>query len=263
MTKKVHDSYMAYKAKYDAWADLSETRLPQQDPEGLMCTLREKLAGGIDAFIDLVGRATSWLALGIALVMGAQRAAALRASRIGFDLGAGARVAHLGADLPVRHVLRAAARRARARRRAVPVFHAAQQASRRRGLGAHLRWRSALIVIWLSIPYVLAVLVDRRRHRQSRRHRLSLHRQVADPDRLRAPVPAVAVRGDQELPRDAESADAGTEILAILMLVSFFVLLMAGIPVALTLATVRLRVRLSRLRHACCSTCCRAASSAW
>ena len=31
----------------------------------------KKLAGGIDAFVDLVGRATSWLALGIALVMGA------------------------------------------------------------------------------------------------------------------------------------------------------------------------------------------------
>jgi TRAP-type mannitol/chloroaromatic compound transport system permease small subunit len=31
----------------------------------------EKLAVGIDAFVDLVGRATSWLALGIALVMGA------------------------------------------------------------------------------------------------------------------------------------------------------------------------------------------------
>jgi TRAP-type mannitol/chloroaromatic compound transport system permease small subunit len=31
----------------------------------------EKLTGGIDAFTDLVGRATSWLALGIALVMGA------------------------------------------------------------------------------------------------------------------------------------------------------------------------------------------------
>lgn len=34
-------------------------------------TAAEKLAGGIDVFIDLVGRATSWLALGIALVMGA------------------------------------------------------------------------------------------------------------------------------------------------------------------------------------------------
>ena len=34
-------------------------------------TAAEKLAGGIDAFLDLVGRITSWLALGIALVMGA------------------------------------------------------------------------------------------------------------------------------------------------------------------------------------------------
>jgi TRAP-type mannitol/chloroaromatic compound transport system substrate-binding protein len=25
VTKKVHDSYMAYKAKYDAWSDMSET----------------------------------------------------------------------------------------------------------------------------------------------------------------------------------------------------------------------------------------------
>ena len=33
-------------------------------------TQAEKLAGGIDAFIDLVGRATSWLALVLALVMG-------------------------------------------------------------------------------------------------------------------------------------------------------------------------------------------------
>lgn len=34
-------------------------------------TSAEKLAGGIDAFVDFVGRATSWLALGLALVMGA------------------------------------------------------------------------------------------------------------------------------------------------------------------------------------------------
>ena len=71
VTKKVHDSYMAYKAKYDAWADLAN-RLPHQDPQGAdEWWLHERLAGGIDTFIDLVGRATSWLALGIALVMGA------------------------------------------------------------------------------------------------------------------------------------------------------------------------------------------------
>ena len=42
VTKKVHDSYMAYKAKYDAWADLSETRLPHQDPQGLTVTSARK-----------------------------------------------------------------------------------------------------------------------------------------------------------------------------------------------------------------------------
>ena len=42
---------------------------------------------------------------------------------------------------------------------------------------------------------------------------------------------------------------AGTEILAILMLASFFVLLMAGIPVALTLATVGYRVWISWFRR--------------
>lgn len=41
-----------------------------------------KLAGGIDAFVDLVGRITSWLALGIALVMGANVL-----FRYGFSLG--------------------------------------------------------------------------------------------------------------------------------------------------------------------------------
>ncbi len=41
-----------------------------------------KLAGGIDAFVDLVGRITSWLALGIALVMGANVLL-----RYGFSLG--------------------------------------------------------------------------------------------------------------------------------------------------------------------------------
>lgn len=41
-----------------------------------------KLAGGIDAFIDLVGRATSWVALVLALVMGANVLL-----RYGFSIG--------------------------------------------------------------------------------------------------------------------------------------------------------------------------------
>ncbi|MEX2128379.1 MAG: TRAP transporter small permease subunit [Xanthobacteraceae bacterium] len=42
----------------------------------------ERLAGGIDTFIDLVGRATSWIALVLALVMGANVLL-----RYGFSLG--------------------------------------------------------------------------------------------------------------------------------------------------------------------------------
>jgi TRAP-type mannitol/chloroaromatic compound transport system permease small subunit len=42
-----------------------------------------KLAGGIDLFIDLVGRLTSWLALALALVMGANVLL-----RYGFSIGA-------------------------------------------------------------------------------------------------------------------------------------------------------------------------------
>ena len=45
-------------------------------------TAAQKLAGRIDEFIDLVGRVTAWLALGIALVMGANVLL-----RYGFSIG--------------------------------------------------------------------------------------------------------------------------------------------------------------------------------
>jgi len=45
-------------------------------------TAAQKLAGGIDCFIDLVGRATAWLTLGLALVMGANVLL-----RYGFSIG--------------------------------------------------------------------------------------------------------------------------------------------------------------------------------
>ena len=45
-------------------------------------TSAQKLANGIDGFIDLVGRATAWLALGLALVMGANVLL-----RYGFSIG--------------------------------------------------------------------------------------------------------------------------------------------------------------------------------
>lgn len=47
-----------------------------------MLSTAQRLAGGIDTFIDLVGRATSWLALLLALVMGANVLL-----RYGFSIG--------------------------------------------------------------------------------------------------------------------------------------------------------------------------------
>ena len=48
VTKKVHDSYMAYMAKYEQWAGLQRSRLPRQDPARADVTSAERLAGGID-----------------------------------------------------------------------------------------------------------------------------------------------------------------------------------------------------------------------
>lgn len=45
-------------------------------------TPAERLAGGIDAFVDIVGRGTAWLSLGLALVMGANVLL-----RYGFSIG--------------------------------------------------------------------------------------------------------------------------------------------------------------------------------
>ena len=116
-------------------------------------TSAERLAGGIDAFIDLVGRATSWLALGARAGDGRQCAAALRLlDRLDLDAGAG--MAHHGADLRVRHVLCAA------HGEHVRVDVLFQYFSPR---NKHLvdvitaiccRCCSRVIVIWLCIPYV-------------------------------------------------------------------------------------------------------------
>lgn len=45
-------------------------------------TLADRLTGGIDTFVDLAGRATAWLCLGLALVMGTNVL-----MRYGFSLG--------------------------------------------------------------------------------------------------------------------------------------------------------------------------------
>src|SRR5690606_21341062 len=80
------------------------------------------------------------------------------------------------------------------------------------------------------------VLVDGGRDGQSRRHRLPLRHQVVRSDRFRAAVSAGAGPGDPPHRRIAGGLMPFTEILAILMLVSFFLMLIAGLPVALTLA---------------------------
>ena len=92
VTKKVHDSYMAYMAKYKQWADLQRSSSITTKSSRLTRVSAKRLADGIDSLIDLVGRTTAWLALGIALVMGTQRFAALRFLDRR-DLDAGARVA--------------------------------------------------------------------------------------------------------------------------------------------------------------------------
>ena len=93
------------------------------------------------------------------------------------------------------------------------------------------------LVVWLSLAYRRAVLGDRRRLAQSRRPRRALCDEGDDPARLRPTVPAIAGAGDSSIPWRSGTPPMSLEVLATLMLVAFFVLLLAGIPVGLTLAT--------------------------
>ena len=110
----------------------------------------------------------------------------------------------------------------------------------------------SLIVIWLSFSYVMQSWSDRRRLRQSRRHSGALHAQErSSRSASRCCFVQSLAQAIRLLSRLAEGRLMPfNELLALLMLVSFFVLLMAGIPVALTLATAGLGVRLYRLRAA-------------
>ena len=180
---------MAYKAKYDAWAGYSETVYHSKILQGLSraCAARADLPTAIDRFID-ARRPRHRLARRsrIALVMGAQRAAALRLhDRLG--LGAGARVApawrrsacsacptRCGTGEHVRvDVLYA-------------VFSRAQQAPRRPRHRRCSAWRSRVIVIWLSHPLRHAVvgIGEGSANPGGIPHRYIV--KVADPDRLRA-----------------------------------------------------------------------------
>ena len=175
-------------------------RLSHQNPQGVRCN-SQRLAGGIDPSSTrrprhIVARARPRAG------DGRQRVAALRIlDRLDLDAGAG--VAHPGADLPVRHVLRPASRRARARRRGVPVFHPRNKLLVEVITSTPGMLLSIIVIVCRSLRQ--AVLDHRRGHRQSRRHRIPLHRQVAHSDWLRVVLFPIAVSGDQELSRNAGS----------------------------------------------------------
>jgi TRAP-type mannitol/chloroaromatic compound transport system permease small subunit len=111
-----------------------------------------KIADGIDNFIDLVGRATSWLALGIALVMGGNVLL-----RYGFSLGwiwaqelewhILAPICLLGMSYALRHGEHV---------RVDVLFQYFSPRSKHLVdvVAALLAMLLSLVVIWLSIPYV-------------------------------------------------------------------------------------------------------------
>ena len=164
----------------------------------------KRLADGIDRFTDLVGRTTSWLALGLALVMGANVLL-----RYGFSIGfiwAQELEWHIMVPICLFGMSYAMLHGEHVR---VDVLFASFTPRNKHlvdVITAILCMLFSLIVIKLSLHYVMQSIEHHGRLRQSRRHGSPLHRQIADPDRLRALLRAVAVRGDQKLYRLPERA---------------------------------------------------------
>ncbi|MFN3351131.1 TRAP transporter small permease subunit [Pseudorhodoplanes sp.] len=112
----------------------------------------EKLAGGIDAFTDLVGRITSWLALGIALVMGAN--VLLRyAFSIGF-IWAQELEWHIFVPICLFGMSYALLHKEHVRVDVVFQYFSARNKRRVEILSALISMAFCLVVIRLSIPYV-------------------------------------------------------------------------------------------------------------
>jgi TRAP-type mannitol/chloroaromatic compound transport system permease small subunit len=112
----------------------------------------EKIAGGIDDFVDLVGRATSWLTLVLALVMGANVLL-----RYGFSLGwIWAQELEWHLLVPIVLFGMSYALRHGEHVRVDILF--ARFSDRNKHLvdliAAVLAMAFALIVVWLSLPYV-------------------------------------------------------------------------------------------------------------
>ena len=126
VTKKVNDSYMAYLDKFTAMVRLQRGGLPRQDFSRADVAAARAI-GRRHRRLHRCGRPRNGLVVVRARRRdGRQRAAALRLPHR-HGLVAGARMAPDGADLPVRHVLCAAARRARACRRSVRQLLAASK----------------------------------------------------------------------------------------------------------------------------------------
>ena len=112
----------------------------------------EKLAGGIDAFTDLVGRATSWLALGIALVMGANVL-----MRYAFSIGfiwAQELEWHIFVPICLFGMSYALLHSEHVRVDVLFQYFSDRNKHRVDIVAAFISMAFCLIVIWLSIPYV-------------------------------------------------------------------------------------------------------------
>ena len=112
----------------------------------------EKLAGGIDAFTDLVGRATSWLALGIALVMGANVL-----MRYAFSIGfiwAQELEWHIFVPICLFGMSYALLHKEHVRVDVLFQYLSDRNKHRVDIVAAFISMAFCLIVIWLSIPYV-------------------------------------------------------------------------------------------------------------
>jgi TRAP-type mannitol/chloroaromatic compound transport system permease small subunit len=115
-------------------------------------TKAEKLAGGIDAFIDLVGRATSWLALVLALVMGANVLL-----RYGFSIGSIAMQElewHIMVPICVFGMSYALLKGEHVRVDVVFQYFSPRAKLMVEVITAVVGMLLAVIVIWLCIPYV-------------------------------------------------------------------------------------------------------------
>ena len=149
-----------------------------------------KLADGIDWFIDLVGRTISWLALAVALVMGANVF-----MRYGLSIGfiwSQELEWHLLVPLTLIGMSYALRHGEHVR---VDVLFANFSDRTKHAINvvsAAIAMIFSLLVVWLSIDFVKQSWEHGRRLAQSRRVAGALSDEGDDPARLRAAVPAIA-----------------------------------------------------------------------